>query len=111
MSRLDDIREREHGKAPWRWTVEDAQQAEDDRSFLLAEVERLLTANDRLAKIASSVAVTLETGKRDLMAHGWDEGRAAAHDEMARMYGSQCEGLDCDCNEPTPNPYRPEATQ
>ena len=41
---------------------------------VLAEVERLTTANDSLARIAASVAQTLEQGKRDLMAHGWEKG-------------------------------------
>ena len=48
--------------------------ARDDIPFLLAEVERLTAANDRLARIASNVAVTLKEGKRDLMAHAWDRG-------------------------------------
>ena len=42
--------------------------------FTAEEIREVLAANDRLARIASQVAVTLEEGKRDLMAHAWDRG-------------------------------------
>lgn len=42
-----------------------------DMVYLLSQLEDLLGRCDRLAKIASSAAVILERGKRDLMAHGW----------------------------------------
>lgn len=61
---------------PDRYDGERIAKALADIPWLLAEVERLTTANDRLAKIASSVAVALEQGKRDLMAHGWETATA-----------------------------------
>lgn len=47
----------------------------------------------------------IEVAGPALLAEAWDEGRDAAHDELGRMYSGQCEG-DCDCSDPTPNPYR-----
>jgi hypothetical protein len=51
----------------------------------------------------------LEAAAPHMLAAAWDEGRDVAHEEMARMYASQCEGDDCDCNEPRVNPYRRDA--
>ena len=70
---------------------------------LLAEIDRLTSANDRLAKIASSVAVALEQGKRDLMAHGWE---TATAEWLTRgdLYWLKEQGED----PLTYNPYRGE---
>ena len=56
----------------------------DDIAFLIQENRRLIDANDRIARIASQVAVTLEEGKRDLMAHGWEVGYDAGRSETQR---------------------------
>ena len=89
---------------PWGW-VEVARSlgpdsdliasAPADIAFLLAEVERLTAANDRLARIASQVAVTLEEGKRDLMAHAWDRGA-----------GDMAEWINCGADAAPINPYK-----
>jgi hypothetical protein len=73
--------------------------APEDIAWLLGEVERLTEANDRLAKIAASVAPTLEQGKRDLMAHGWEQGAEKGH----RLYAESIHYIQ------TLNPYRGEA--
>ena len=52
--------------------------------FTAEEIREVLAANDRLARIASQVAVTLEEGKRDLMAHGWEVGYDAGRSETQR---------------------------
>ena len=39
---------------------------------LRAEVERMTTLNERLARQVVAVADTLESGRRELLATGWD---------------------------------------
>ena len=56
----------------------------------------------------STLRAALTAAAPFIAAQAWDEGRDVAHAEMARMYSSQCEGDDCDCNEPITNPYRSE---
>ncbi|MFH5879775.1 hypothetical protein [Arthrobacter sp. NA-172] len=39
---------------------------------LVAEIERLTELNDRLSKQLIGMSETLETGRRELLATGWD---------------------------------------
>ena len=48
---------------------------------LQAENERLLTANDNLARHVIASSARLEEGKRELLAIGWDAAVAALVDE------------------------------
>lgn len=78
------------------WTAHRAMEYYDHCRALVAEIDRLTEANDRLARIAASVAPILEQGKRDLMAHGWDVGYDAGRTEAQRGHITR------------KNPYRKE---
>lgn len=63
---------------------------------LRAEIERLTTLNDRLARQVSTVGDRLEASRRELLAIGWDAAVAA----MTYEDGSKVEVAE------NSNPYR-----
>ena len=69
------------------------------------QIPNMRTASVAARYPVADIAAALGLATREELAAAWDQGRDAAHAELARMYASQCEG-DCDCNVPQSNPYK-----
>lgn len=131
--RIEEIRRREENatRGPWTWDghrVPTLSGRAGDPDIYEYDTEVIEASHWGECACRSSCTLNLEVGPNDRafiaharddiayllaeldkaragLAEAWDEGRDAAHAELARMYSSQCED-DCDCNEPIRNPYK-----